>query len=318
MKLRITALLILAYTITFAQADTCKVGIYVNSIYDFKLDDKSYSIEFWMWMNYKNDSLTFQNNQDIINSKSTEFTHFAHEKNSGINWVAQKCKAQMMQQWDVTNYPFDRQSLQLVIEDAEHDTSEMIYIADKLNSKLDPAFVTGEWSIERFSIKEGVRTYTTSYGNPSLANTSSYPQIVAEISIKRNNSWLLLIKLLTGAYVAFLISSLVFFVSSANQDSRFALCVGGLFAAIGNKYITESVVPPSSAGTLMDNVHNITFGSILLVVIICIISLRLHESDCPKKKARSLKIDRLSFWLILTGYVVTNIMMIIGALNHRS
>jgi hypothetical protein len=317
MKTSITIVLLMLGAMCFAQKDTCKVGLYVNTIYDFKLDDKSYMIDFWMWMNYTNDSLQFQNNQDIINSKSVEFSHYAHEKKSGINWVAQKCKAQIMHQWDVSNFPFDKQKLQLIIEDAENDTTQMIYVADQVNSKLDPAFVTAEWSIEKFEVKEKVRTYATNYGNPVLLSTSSYPQVAAEISIKRNHSWLLLVKLLTGAYVAFLISSLVFFVSSDNQDSRFGLCVGGLFAAIGNKYITESVVPTSNANTLMDNVHNLTFGSILLVVLICIISLRLHESEDEKKRAFSLKIDRLAFCSILTGYVVLNILMVIFALHHN-
>jgi hypothetical protein len=222
-----------------------------------------------------------------------------------------------MHQWDVSNFPFDRQKLRIEIEDAENDTTSMIYVADTLNSKLDPCFVTAEWDIESFTIKDQIRTYATNYGNPLLSGSSSYPQVVAEISIKRNHSWLLLMKLLTGAYVAFLISSLVFFVSSENQDSRFGLCVGGLFAAIGNKYITESVVPTTNANTLMDNVHNLTFGFILLIVIISIITLRLHQCEDKRKVNLSLKIDRISFWCVLISYVVINVALVIFALHHN-
>ena len=316
-KIQVIATLLMLSLVSFAQKDTCKIGIYVNFIYDFKLDEKSYMADFWMWMNYKNDSLNFQDNQDITNSKSIEFTHYSKEKKAGINWATQKCKAQVMHQWDISNYPFDRQKLRIEIEDTEYDTSQMIYVADKLNSKLNPGLVSSEWSIESFSIKDHVKTYSTNYGDPLLSGTSTYPQVVAEINIKRNHSWLLLMKLLTGAYVAFLISSLVFFVSSDNQDSRFGLCVGGLFAAIGNKYIIETVVPTSNANTLMDNVHNLTFGFILLIVIISIITLRLHESEDKHKRELSLKIDRVSFWAVLISYIIINILMVLFAL-HRS
>jgi Neurotransmitter-gated ion-channel ligand binding domain len=317
-RIRFTVILLLLSLLSFAQKDSCKVGIYINCIYDFKLDEKSFMVDFWMWMNYKNDSLDFQNNQDITNSKSSEFTHFTKEKKNGINWAAQKCKAQIMHQWDVSNFPFDRQKLRIEIEDAENDTTSMIYVADSLNSKLDPCFVTAEWDIESFTIKDQIKSYATNYGNPLLSgSSSSYPQVVAEISIKRNHSWLLLMKLLTGAYVAFLISSLVFLVSSKNQDSRFGLCVGGLFAAIGNKYITESVVPATNANTLMDNVHNLTFGFILLIVIISIITLRLYQSENKHKVALSIKIDRISFWCVLMSYTVINVSLVIFALCNN-
>jgi hypothetical protein len=315
-RIRFTAILLLLSLLSFAQKDSCKIGIYVNSIYDFKIDDKSYMIDFWMWMNYKNDSLDFQNNQDITNSKSTDFSHYTKEKKGAINWASQKCKAQMMHQWDVSNFPFDKQKLTIEIEDTEKDTSRIIYVADKLNSKMDPGFTTAEWNIDSFTVKDQAKTYATTYGNPSLTGNSTYPQLVVEISIQRNHSWLLLFKLLTGAYVAFLISSLVFFISSENQDSRFGLCVGGLFAAIGNKYITESVVPSSNTITLMDYVHNLTFGFILLIVVISIISLRLFESEDSRKRELSLKIDKVSFWSVLFFYIMINILLVVFAFHH--
>src|SRR5438552_154570 len=91
-----------------AQKDTCKIGMYINSIYDFKLDDKSYMADFWLWMNYKNDSLKFENNVEITNSKTADFSHYSMEKKDGWNWAAQKCRAQLIHQWDVSKFPFDK------------------------------------------------------------------------------------------------------------------------------------------------------------------------------------------------------------------
>ena len=294
----------------FAQKDTCKIGIYVNSIYDFKLDDKSYMADFWMWMNYKNDSLRFENNAEITNSKAAEFSHYSMEKKGEWNWAAQKCRAQLIHQWDVSKFPFDKQYLRIEIEDSQTDTSKLVYEADMKNSKIDTGFNSSEWCIESFSLKSGVRTYETTYGNPSLAGKSSYPRVVAEITIRRNNSWMKLVKLLTGAYVAFLISCIVFFVSNESQDSRFCLCVGGIFAAIGNKYIVESVVPSSTSNSLMDNVHSLTFIFILFITIVMIISLSLYQSGDDRKKTLSFKIDRWAFYLFALLYTGINIGML--------
>jgi len=298
-----------------AQKDTCKIGMYINSIYDFKLDDKSYMADFWLWMNYKNDSLKFENNVEITNSKMADFSHYSMEKKDGWNWAAQKCRAQLIHQWDVSKFPFDKQHLRIEIEDSQSDTSRMIYLADQENSKIDNSFNSSEWCIEDFNVRQDVRTYQTTYGNPSLSGKSSYPRIVSEITIRRKNSWIKLVKLLTGVYVAFLISCIVFFVSNESQDSRFCLCVGGIFAAIGNKYIVESVVPSSGATTLMDNVHTLTFVFILLITIVMIISLRLFQSGNPEQKQLSHKIDKWSFYIFTSLYTFLNIIIVYLALK---
>lgn len=81
--------LILLSLFSYAQKDTCKVGLYVNSIYDFRLDENSYMADFWMWINYKNDSLNFENAIELTNSKSAEFSHFTTEKQKQSNWTTQ-------------------------------------------------------------------------------------------------------------------------------------------------------------------------------------------------------------------------------------
>lgn len=311
-----TWLLFFSCNFSFAQKkDTAQLGIYINSIYDFKLDDKSFMADLWLWINYKNDSLEFENVVEIPNSKAVEFSHFTKEKTGEWNWVSQKCKVQVMHLWDVSCFPFDKQRLTIEIEDSEYDTSQLVYTADKINSRIDTSFNSKEWHIEKFSVNEGVRTYQTTYGNPALSGKSSYPRIVAEIIIQRNNSWIMLAKMLTGAYVAFFISCLVFFVSSENQDSRFGLCVGALFAAIGNKYIVESIVPTSTTNSLMDNVHNLTFAFILLIVVLIVISLSLFESADQHRKDLSLRLDRYGFFSTLGLYCIINAALIYNASN---
>jgi Neurotransmitter-gated ion-channel ligand binding domain len=300
------ALFLFITSLAKAQKDTCKLGLYLNTVYDFNIEEKSFMADFWLWMNYKNDSLKFDDALELPNSKNTEFSHYSLEKKGDINWATQKCKAQVMHQWDVSKFPFDKQRLIIELEDARYDASELVYIADTANSKVDCSFNSKEWSIVSFNIKEDKRTYKTTYGNPALDGSSTYPRVIAELVISRNNSWMMLAKMLTGAYVAFLISCLVFFVSSENQDSRFGLCVGGLFAAIGNKYIVESAIPGSTSNTLMDDVHNLTFTFILLIVGIIIFSLNMFESGDEIKKKKSMKLDRWAFVSVITLYMLIN------------
>jgi hypothetical protein len=309
---RLLLLAVLPFTtqLVIAQKDTCKLGLYLNAVYDFDIEEKSFMADFWVWMNYKNDSLKFDDALEIPNSKSAEFKHYSVEKINGINWVTQKCKAQIMHDWDVSKFPFDQQRLIIELEDARYEASQVIYMADTINSKTDSSFNYTGWRVVSFDVKQDKRVYETTYGNPALTGTSVYPRVVAELVISRNNSWMMLVKMLTGAYVAFLISCLVFFVSSENQDSRFGLCVGGLFAAMGNKYIVESVIPGSTSNTLMDNVHNLTFTFILAIVGLIIVSLRLYESGDPLKRKQSIRLDHRAFVAVIFLFVTLNAILI--------
>ena len=87
----------------------------------------------------------------------------------------------------------------------------------------------------------------------------------------------------------------------------------GLFAAIGNKYIVESVVPASSTNTLMDNAHNLTFTFILLIVVVIVISLHLFESGDEDKKRLSHRIDKIFFFAIAAAYTFINAWLVYRA-----
>ena len=57
--------------------DTCKIGMYVLSLSDFKIDDQSFKADFWIWFIYDNDSLVMKDAIEIMNAKSTavSYTH---------------------------------------------------------------------------------------------------------------------------------------------------------------------------------------------------------------------------------------------------
>ena len=107
---------------------------------------------------------------------------------------------------------------------------------DLHHTKLNPKLTLSNWKIERFELSAGSKKYDTTYGDPVLSEGSEYPNATLRIFIKRQ-SWGLFFSLFTGLYVAFFISSLVFFIDPIEVDPRFGLSVGGLFAAVGNKYI---------------------------------------------------------------------------------
>jgi hypothetical protein len=290
-----------------AQKDTITIGAYVNSLYDFNLTDNSYKSEFWLWMKYnsRNNLDSIQNQLEFINAKSSPHIQAASTTNkNGISWYGAKYIGEFEKNWDVTQFPFDKQIVKITIESGEYSNQKIVFKCDYTNSKISKSFLSNlrEWNLVKSKFYVNNANYNTTFGDPELSLKSSYPSFNFEFEISRRNSFLMLFKLITGLLVAFIISCCVFFIKPTNTDPRFGLSVGGLFAAIGNKYIIEGKVPATNQITLLDNIHNLTFVYILLITILSVISLRIYEKGTKKSKKLSKKIDRISVVTIMISY----------------
>lgn len=292
-----------------ALKDTVKVGIYITSIYDLKLGDESFGVDFWMWVHYKNDSLVPLETTEFVNAKEYTYTLPYLEKKGNINWASQKCKALVKNPWNIENFPFDRQKISIELEESDNDTSAMVYIADIKNSTYDKNININGWKIIDFKIEAVTHTYQTTYGDPELTGESSYPEAVITLILERDSLGLF-IKLFTGVYVAFLISLMVFFIDPVDIDPRFGLSVGGIFAAVGNKYIVDSILPESIKFTLVDIIHDLTFAYILITIVLSIYSLYKFKKG---KEKLSKRIDYYSFFSLLITFIILNAYFIIRA-----
>ncbi len=292
-----------------ARKDTCTVGLFVISLYDLDFPNDAFTADFWTWFLYTNDSLKPLTTTEIADAKEYEFQHLDVDRKGGRNWATMKCKGVIRQDWDVSNFPFDRQKLRIVLESADLDTSELVFVADTANSALDSSIHIDGWEIENVKVSGGVRTYSTTYGDPTLKSTSSYASVVAEVSIKRLGTTLFL-KSFTGVYVAFFIAILGFFIDPVEVDPRFGLPVGALFATVGNKYIVDGILPDTTAFTLVDTIHMTTFFYILTTVVGSVISLALWKRD---RVAVSRRFDRWAFVVCSATYVSYNLYIVLAA-----
>ena len=135
---------------------------------------------------------------------------------------------------------------------------KILLVADKQKFEFNDRIDIKGWRVDSSKIWNGVSHYKSNFGDPTLNGESQYSKVHYTIFLSRE-SWSLFFKLFTGCYVAFLVSFLVFFIKPIYVDPRFGLSIGGLFAAVGNKYVVDANIPSSISFTLVDKIHDITF-----------------------------------------------------------
>jgi hypothetical protein len=311
-KIYLTFTILIGFSrVLFSQSskDTCKTGIYLKSLYDFNSSAFSYDVDLWMWFHYNNDSINPLKSIEISNAKEYEYLNSTIEKKRNIIWASQNCKARINQNWDLKHYPFDRQKLEIILEESERDTNRLLLIADESEFEYNKEIDIKGWVVDSSTIKRGTTGYQSDFGDPSLNGRSGYSKIYYTIYLSRE-SVSLFFKLFTGVYVAFLVSFLSLFIKPTYVDPRFGLSIGGLFAAVGNKYVVDANIPESISFTLVDKIHDITFLFILLSLLVSVISLKLYDNKSPEFSKR---FDKVMSYSLFAVFTIVNIVMIYGA-----
>ncbi|HLK30438.1 MAG TPA: hypothetical protein VKT28_17780 [Puia sp.] len=290
--------------------DTVKVGIYITSIHDIDFKQKEYTVNLWLWLTYKNKAFDFSQNLEVPQAKTVTKSFYTVDSSGGRIFMMMKLQCVMKDSWRISNFPFDRQSLRLSIENSQYDLRSLVFVADTFGKHYDPRFTLNGWDIDSCIISTGTKVYETAFGDESLAKPhSEYSSYRVRLGIKRDASGLFW-KMFLGMYIAFLIAYTCFYIHSDSIDSRFGISVGSLFAVIGNKYIIDSSLPESTSFTLVDTLHGLTLFFIFTVIASTAYSLKLVKKDDLKKAH---KFDMIVAQVLLFSYIFLNVFFIFRA-----
>lgn len=333
-RVAIISILCLNYILVYASEthvarvkDNLPVGIYITSIHDINFKDQEYEIDFWLWLN-KSDFKNLASFTDLLNSieipeaKSKEFQYT--DSTTLPNIVSTKVHCRMKDSWNIKNFPFDHQTLQLTIESSIFPSHKMAISLNNnsnfLYNKTQSNNIIQGWNIEGITADTGVSKYFTNFGDTSVKFNKSIGSHIVEYSKAQftieihREYWGIFLKVFLCMYISFLIAYASFFVHFESIDSRLSLSVGALFAVIGNKYITEAALPESVSFTLVDILHATTMFFVLLIITMNTFVLKLVNNE---KHNNAQRIDKLALKLILLLYILINIYFVYNALNHE-
>ena len=300
---------------------TCRVGIYITSLRNFKFADKSFRVDFRVWSVCPDKALKPLESMEIIDSlESEEISDSTLDKKnrSGsfltkgeVYWSQRDISAVLNQNWDVQNYPFDRHTLKISLEEAIQDASGFVYTPDFKNSGYQRDMKLGGWKITNFTLEEEKVAYQTTFGDPELVDQKGvYSRLIVSIPIQRVK-YMSFFKLTTGVYVAFAVAMLSFFYETGQPSlvsARTSLLVGCLFSALVNMRAPESVLGRTESLTLVDQIHIVAIVYIFAAALVTVFS-RLTTEAGQAKQAMWLD-RRLLFRAFTISFIVLNAIVI--------
>ena len=289
-----------------------QVGLYVDRIVEISVRDTGWTVDFYIWFNWIDDNIhpgeSFQIMDGTIESKEKLKETFE----GGIHYALYRVTARITKFFDVSRFPCDDHLLTINIEDQGLQSYQLHYVPDITGSAISSRVKMPGYTIYNQTTTVKPHSYKTPRGDPALPVDfkATYSQFIFGIWAQRPDFGFYF-KLFQGLFAAVAIALLAFFVKPADLDPRFGLGVGALFAAIANSYIASSLLPDSGTMTLTDMVNGIGMALIFLTLVESTISLYLYDRRGQEKLSQLL--DRVSFAILASVYIIINIAIPLAA-----
>ena len=275
-----------------------KTGMYIIDLSDLDLADNTFSIAMWQWFVHTDPDYKPYETVEIVNAAKFA-TEAGFEQITGATiWSHAKFRATVHKQWDISSYPFDRQRLEVQLED-EGDSSAFHFIADRENSKIDPGVTLEQWHIIDFHLEAEDHEYPTTYGDPALTGTSTYSRVTAIINLERKSPWFTFLKSLIGAFIGFFLAMAAFLIQPNQLGDRLFLTTASVSAVIGNQIVLDSYLPPVAGLPLVFKIQILTFLTIIVSTLSQVLSSRLMRANRP---AIANRLDTIAGITILAAY----------------
>lgn len=279
------------------------VGIFITSLHDLDLIGGSFGVDYWVWSVHPSE-LDPLENLELYNAKEADADLDLKEERGDQEWSQRKVSAVVHHDWDLSNFPFDSQVLNIVLEEGAADTSTLVYSADITNSGYNEDIRLEGWRITDFSIEERTVDYATTFGDPDISSGSSYARLVASVQIEREGATGFL-KLVAGVYAASAIGLLAFLMVPDIPPifgARMVVLVGSLFATVISLRASEAVLGSTQSLSLLDKIHIVAMVYIFIAALIAVFARKTCESgkeELAKRRDRVwLRVLGISFVLI--------------------
>src|SRR5215210_4025372 len=209
------------------------IGIFITSLHDLDVAGGSFGVDYWVWSIHPPE-LNPLETLEFYNAKEAHADLDQTAERGDQEWSQRKISAVGRHDWDLSNFPFDRQVLDIVLEEGTADTTALMYSADTANSGYNEDIHLEGWHITDFALEERTVDYATTFGDPDIFDGSSYARLVASVQLERE-SMTGFFKLVTGVYVASAIVLLSFLMNPHHANifgARMGVLVGALFATV--------------------------------------------------------------------------------------
>jgi hypothetical protein len=290
------------------------VGIYVDRIPRLSMPDTNWIVDFYLWFNWSGTDVAPGKNFDVIDGEIMSKELKARVIDGSDHYELYRVKASITKFFNVSRFPLDDHLLTLRIEDANHQISKLLYVADTVGSAVSSRVKIPGYEIYESTLVQKPHSYKTRRGDPRLEEgfMATYSQLVYGIAI-REPGMALYVKMFLGTFASVAICLLSFLVGPTQTGPRFSIGIGAFFAAIASTYVVSRLIPRTGTVGLTDYVMAASLVTIFLAVLTSTMTVKLAETAGEDTRFVR-RFDIAALLVFFLGFATLNIAIGLAAL----
>jgi hypothetical protein len=295
------------------------VGAYINDIQELDFKTNSYAIDLYVWFRWKA--------PDLDPSKTMEFMNrYASDANirdelydkpqampDGSLYSIIRYQGQFSTKFQLEKYPFDTQSLLVVMEDTVSGADAQIYLPDPEDAvTINPDITLPGFKIGKPEMRIVERPYPTNFGDLSAPEATDYSRVILTIPVTRP---IVAMSLKTFVPIGLIVvcAALVFFVRPRYVEGRIGLGITALLTLVALQLTSGASLPDVDYLMMVDKIYLLAYLFIILALVrVVMTSWRGADAEAEASISRS---DRVWVGVLLAAYVGANLAVAWSALR---
>ncbi len=291
-----------------------KLGIYPLEVYDIDFQRSTYKMIAYVWMSWENqqhsitnevlyppETLEIMNLVDTSDYKQTEL--ISDTMSNGKNYYLMKIDGTFFQDFDVNKYPLDKQYLTVIFEDVAWLDTELVYLPDLVDTRLQDGISIPGWEIQEILYLSDTHSYESKFGYEDDEKFYAYSQLRFGILIKRPMQYFIF-KFVFPLGIIIMFSLMSLWIYLNQFEVRIALSGSSLLNLVFLQQLYNDKIITSRQLVLMDFLYIWSYISIILTLAELIYShyqyvKSLDESKIMKRNRVISFVHLLIFVLIV-------------------
>lgn len=284
------------------------VGVYVNDLPHVDLATNSYTLDAFVWFRWQDPSLNPAASMEFMNpfegwgSSAKAVFDAPQQLDDGSYYQSVRYQGRFSSPMPVRQYPFDGQTLVLVMEDSHANIDEQVYLPDVEAVVVNPQLGLSDYQIGTPRMQISAQTYATRFGDTSLTGPETYSRATVSIPLDRP-SVTYGIKVLFPILIILACASLALWLHPAHSEARVGLVVTALLTLVAFQL---TALPQVNYLIMMDWLF---FLAYLFVLGTMVQVVRSHWIVRSKDEDLAVGTDRRVFFgmsvgIVLAGFVV--------------
>ncbi|MGP3698308.1 hypothetical protein [Rhodobacter sp. NSM] len=238
-----------------------QVGVFLTGVAGFNAGAGSVELEGYLWSR-GTAGFNAANSLELL-GRGVQLEPFTSAVlPDGTVYQAVRFSGQFPQRFDMTDYPFDRQTLRLMIESSV-DAERVRLDPDRQDTRIADFVSLPGWEFGVPQLESGLIRYDTRFGYRE--SDPAFSRIVLSVEVSRQRS-ALLVERFVGFLMALMLTGLIHFLPVTELGMRIGLTSAAVFSAVGNRYGVEDMLGFDESFGLVDQITVLTFAAILVAV----------------------------------------------------